>query len=190
MLHCILTYSEMKRKTQLELSTFCLVSYMSSKIAQSPVEIARIQMLNKIQERKKWRKFIIAILSIIYVPTRTLIYTRSTEHRWAVNAGIPLFLHGLFIRNSDRFVYIKRTYLNSRSKWDLKNLDLKVNNSVNVLPYGQLKYIIFNNVVCCFVFKFIHLMSITMYMRNDQHWSQLITGSIFQACVNFTITIH
>lgn len=74
-------HTEMKRKTQLELSTFCIVSYMSSKIAQSPVEIARIQMLNKIQERKKWRKFIIAILSIIYVPTRTLIYTRSTEHR-------------------------------------------------------------------------------------------------------------
>lgn len=51
-------HTEMKRKTQLELSTFCLVSYMSSKIAQSPVEIARIQMLNKIQERKKWRNFI------------------------------------------------------------------------------------------------------------------------------------
>lgn len=65
MLHCKqgigflpILHTEMKRKTQLELSTFCLVSYMSSKIAQSPVEIARIQMLNKIQERKKWRNFI------------------------------------------------------------------------------------------------------------------------------------
>lgn len=62
---------------------------------------------------------------------------------------------GLFIRNSDRFVYIERRYLNSRSKWVLKYMYLKVNISVNLMFYciWAVKIVLVIHAVSFFRFK-------------------------------------
>lgn len=92
-------------------------------------------MLNKIQERIKtekknpFRHTINNLRSYLDIPGR------SNEHILAVKCwDTALAVPGLFIRNSDRFVYInERRYLNSRSKWVLKYMYLKVNISVNLI---------------------------------------------------------